>query len=80
MVRTKKLAEIGKKQEQMKDILRVGSSNIKNFITITYVPFENLLTKKWPFIYATCTSHRELSTSKVTFAVNRKECFMEIKI
>ena len=31
--------------------MRVGSSNIKNFITIIYVPFENLLTKKWPGIY-----------------------------
>ena len=31
--------------------MRVGSSNIKNFITIIYVPFENLLTKKWPVIY-----------------------------
>ena len=30
--------------------MRVGSSNIKNFITIIYVAFENLLTKKWPGI------------------------------
>ena len=51
IVRTEKLAKIGKKQEQIKNDLRVGSSNIKSFITITYVPFENLPTKKWPSIY-----------------------------
>ena len=45
------MAKIGKKQEQIKNDLRVGSSNIKSFITITYVPFENLPTKKWPSIY-----------------------------
>ena len=32
------------------------------------------------YICTTCTSNRELSTSKVTFAVHRKECFMETKI
>ena len=31
--------------------MRVGKSNIKNFITTIYIPFENLLTKKWPGIY-----------------------------
>ena len=31
--------------------MRDGSSNIKNFITIIYVLFENLLTEKWPGIY-----------------------------
>ena len=33
------------------NILRVESSNIKNFITVIYFPFENLLTKKWLGIY-----------------------------
>ena len=28
-----------------------GSSNMKGFITIIYVAFENLLIKKWPGIY-----------------------------
>ena len=31
--------------------MRDGSSNIKNFITIIYVLFENLLREKWPGIY-----------------------------
>ena len=31
--------------------MKIGNSNIKNFITIIYAPFENLLTKKCPGIY-----------------------------
>ena len=53
----------------------VGSSNVKNFITIIYVPFENLLTKKLPdiyiYIYTTCTS-------KVQTSVNTKKTEIEI--
>ena len=51
IVRTNKLAEISKKWEQIKNILKIGNSNIKNFTTIIYAPFENLLTKRCPGIY-----------------------------
>ena len=38
--------------------MSVRSSNIKNFITVNYASFENLLTKKWwPGIYIHVTEN-----------------------
>ena len=45
-----KETEIGKK-EQIKNILRVGSSNTENYNNNDFYFFKNLLTKKWPGIY-----------------------------
>ena len=51
--------------------MRVGRSNIKNFITIIYLPFENLLTKKSPvkrmrLVQVTENYHRQKLLSPLT--------------